>query len=404
VNGEQVDLRFYADVDGVVDTGLQPYSVDSQGNLLRVGPLYGVQATVGGYGQHHWRQANLGLEYRGTFYHYTNDSHYDGSTHNLMLGYTYQQSSHLSYDLREIAGTSSLGYGAPGLYGVAAVPSDVINPSTTLLFDSRTYWGQSGADVNYIASARTVFTVGGDGYVVRRDASGLAGLNGYTARGSVQHRLTKTRTVGLTYQRMHYEFPPAFGQSDIDMAMGNFNTSLGRRWILSLSAGIFHSEVKGLQQVTLDPVIAALLGQTTGIRAFYRSDIYPNGEASLAGHFKNSSLTFSYRQTVLPGNGVYLTSRNRYGLGSYSYTGIRKWNLGLSGGYTTLDSIGQGIRPYSQVTGGAGFTYGVTRAFHIVGRYDLRHQEIDVFNVLRTSYRASLGIAFSPGDIPLSLW
>ena len=235
VNGEQVDLRVYADVDAVVDSGLQPFSLDSAGNLLRVGPLYGVQARFGAYGQHHWRQANLGLDYTGTFYHYTNNPHYDGSTHNLLLGYTYQQNRHLSFDLRELAGTSSLGYGAPGLYGSAAVPTaDIINQPTTLLFDNRTYWGQSGADVNYILSPRTVITAGGDGYVIRRDASGLAGLNGYTARGSIEHRLTKTRTVGLMYQRNHYEFPPAFGQSDIDLATANFSTSLGRRWTFSL--------------------------------------------------------------------------------------------------------------------------------------------------------------------------
>ena len=56
------------------------------------------------------------------------------------------------------------------------------------------------------------------------------------------------------------------------------------------------------------------------------------------------------------------------------------------------------------ITGGAGFTYGLTRMFHVVGRYDARHQEINLYNYRRTSYRATLGIAFSPGDIPLSLW
>jgi hypothetical protein len=370
-----------------------------------VQPLYGEQLSLGVYGTHNWRQASIGLDYTGNFFHYDNNSSYDGDTQNLMLGYTYQPSRRLSFDLREIAGTSSLGYGAPGFYGVTAVPSDVVvNQPTTLLFDNRTYWGQSGADVNYIMSARTIFTAGGDGYLVRREASALAGLNGYTLRGTIQHRLTKTRTLGITYQRMHYEFPPAFGQSDIDMATGYFNTAIGRRWIFSVSAGIFHSEVKGLEQVTLNPVVAALLGQTSGIQSFYRSDVYPNGEATLSGRFKTSTVGFTYRQTVVPGNGVYLTSRTRYALASYSYTGIRKLNVGISGGYTTLESIGQGIQPYSQLTGGAGITYGIGRAFHLVARYDLRHQEIDVFNTLRTSYRATVGVAFSPGNIPLSLW
>jgi len=44
--------------------------------------------------------------------------------------------------------------------------------------------------------------------------------------------------------------------------------------------------------------------------------------------------------------------------------------------------------------------------FHIIGRYDYRHQQIAVtnagFNV--TGSRATLGLSFSPGNLPLTLW
>ncbi len=162
--------------------------------------------------------------------------------------------------------------------------------------------------------------------------------------------------------------------------------------------------MEGIQQITLSPEVAALLGQSVGLRAFSRQDIYPSGHAELSGRFKTSIIGFNYSQTVAPGNGVYLTSRSNSAMGSYSYTGVHKLNLGVSGGYNNLKSVGQGIQPYSQFTGGAGFTYGITRMFHVVGRYDARHQEIDLYDFRRTSYRATLGIAFSPGDIPLSLW
>ncbi len=403
-NGEQVDLRFYADVDAVYDNGLQPFSVDPKGNLIEVNGLYGVQADLGAYGTHKWRQASLGLDYHGNIYHYTNASAYDGSTHNLTLGYTYQHSRRLSIDLRQLAGTSSIGYGGPGFYGSVLVPSDAVNQPTTFLFDNRTYYIQSTMDVNFIASARTTYTAGGDGYTVRRSAAGLASLNGYTLRGSIQHRLSKTNTIGVTYQRMHYDFPPAFGQSDVNVGEGFFDTMLGRRWTLAISGGVFAADVEGIEQVSLSPEVAALLGQSFGLRAFSRQNLYPDGHVELSGRFKTSSVAVTYFQTVSPGNGVYLTSRTDSAMGSYSYTGVHKLNLGISGGYNTLKSVGQGIQPYTQFTGGAGFTYGLTRMFHVVGRYDARHQEIDLNGFRRTSYRATLGIAFSPGDIPLSLW
>ena len=46
----------------------------------------------------------------------------------------------------------------------------------------------------------------------------------------------------------------------------------------------------------------------------------------------------------------------------------------------------------------------MTHAFHAVARYDLRQQEITIAGYRATSYRVTLGMAFSPGSMPLSLW
>jgi hypothetical protein len=404
--GQDVDLRFYANVSGLYDNGLEPYALDSKGNLITVNGLYGAQADVGVYGTHQWRTATLGLDYRGNFYDYVNDSKYSGSTQNLMLGYTYQESRRLVLEFRLLAGTSSLGYGGPGIYGTPAVEgaSDVVNQATTLLFDNRTYYTQSSLDVNYIKSLSDIFTFGAGGFFLRREASGLAGLDGYNAHGTYQHRLSRTRTVGFTYERMFFDYPPAFGQSDINVGQVFYADKLGRRWTFSIAAGAFQAEVKGIQQITLSPVVAALLGTSRGTQAFYHDNVYPDGRASLTRDFRTSALTLLYSQLVTPGNGVYLTSRRTLGMINYSYTGIRKWNFGIRGGYDTLESIGQAIKPYTQLTAGAGFTYGLTRSLHIVGRYDARHQEIGEYGFRATSYRATFGLAFSPGDIPLSLW
>lgn len=406
--GQPVNLRFFANLTGIYDNSLLPYSVDSQGNLVQVNGLYGIEAGFGVYGTHQWRRARLGLDYRGNFYHYNKASFYDGTSHNLGLGYTYRKSRRLTFDLREIAGTSSRAIGGLGFFygaGAAALSSDIINQPGAQLFDNRIYYLQTSMAVNVIQSARTVYTLGGDGYTVRRQAKGLASLNGYTLRGRVQHRLSKNRSVGLTYEHTHFDFPPQFGEADIDTLMASFNSGFRRRWTFSVSAGAFLAEVNGLREVRLDPVIAAVLGQATGIQTFYRRTIYPTGTASLTGQLnRTSSVTLSYARMVTRGNGLYLTSRSESGSGSYTYTGIRKWNLGVNGGYTTLSGIGQNIRPYTLVTGGAGFTYGLTRALHVTGRFDARHQQIDLAGALRTGYRVSMGFAFSPGDVPLSLW
>jgi hypothetical protein len=195
-----------------------------------------------------------------------------------------------------------------------------------------------------------------------------------------------------------------FGQADIDTGEFFLGTNLGRLWTLTVRGGVFHSEVSGLQTVTLSPVIAALLGQSSTVQAYYRENILPSGSISLTRRFKTASLNFAYSQSVVPGNGVYLTSKYDNGGASYSYTGIRKVNLSISGGYNSVNSLGQAIPPYQTYNAGAGMTYTLPYALHVVGRYDYRHQDIEDLAFRSNGYRVTLGLTYSPGKVPLSLW
>ncbi len=400
--GEQVDLRFFGDVSGVYDSGLQPYAVDAKGNLISVSALYGVEANVGAYGTHRWRKALLGLDYSGVFTHYPSASTYDRTDQHLGLGYTYQKSRRLAFDFRQLAGIAKTGYGTAGFYG--APTDDFVTTPTALLFDNRYYYTQSTMDVNFIQSVRTIYTMGGDGFFVRRQGVGLASTNGYQLRGSVQHRLDRRRTVGAVYEHVHFDFPPAFGESDINVGELFFSSQLGRRWILNVSAGALVAEVQGIEQVALSPIIAALLGQSFTERAFYRQSVYPTGRAGLTARFKSSSLSMGYSQEITPGNGVYLTSLQKNGSLSYSYTGIRNWSFGLTGGYASLNGIGQGLQNYATVNGGFNTSYRVRGWLHATARFDARDQQIDVVGYKHTGYRAAIGLTFSPGDVPFSLW
>src|SRR5207237_3166706 len=112
----------------------------------------------------------------------------------------------------------------------------------------------------------------------------------------------------------------------------------------------------------------------------------------------------NYSYGFNPGNGVYLTSRSKTGSASYGYSVIRKWNLGASMSYATLGSLSQNLAQYSSYTAGAGATYTLTGALHLVSRYDYRHYDLDQTSFRRNSYRVTFGFGFSPGDVPLTLW
>lgn len=400
--GEPVALRFFANVSAIYDNGLQPLSVNSTGSLAQVSGLYGLEASIGVYGVHDWRQAQLGLDYRGSFRDYTNGGYYDGSDHQLVLGYTYQKSKRLYFDLQEVGGTLSRSIG--GIPGVALPIPTTVDQPTSLLFDDREYFGESSASVTYLLSARTSVTAGGSGFIVRQQNAGLIGVDGFNLRGSIRHRMSRSTTIGAEYSHQHYQYPGLYGQADINSYTGLYATQFGPRWTFSIQGGVYQAQVRGLQAVALSPTIAALLGINSVVQTFYEASTFPTGVVRLTRQFKRSALVFIYAQTITPGNGVYLTSRTASGTAAYSYTGIRKTSLSVSGGEYQLSSLGQGLQSYQQFSGGAGMTYAFYKSLHLTARYDARHQEIDLAGYRRTSDRAMIGIAFSPGSVPLALW
>jgi hypothetical protein len=317
----------------------------------------------------------------------------------LALGYSYQKSRRLVFDLRQEAGSVSQ---ATGFDGALPVLNNAIVTPSSLLFDNRANFLQSTMDVNYIQSEHTVLTFGGAGFGIWRKAPGLIGMQGYELHGAIKHRVSQRTTLGVDYSHIHFDYPKAFGQADINSFSGVWATQLGRLWTVSAKGGVYQAEVQGLQQVGVDPEISALLGVTSVVQTFYQKSTFPQWDISLGRRFQRANLSFQYTRGVSGGNGVYLTSRQDAASASFNYTATRKWSFSGMGGYARLNGIGQNLQPFSQFVGGAGATYAITSPIHLIARYDARRQEIIDGVYRQNSFRATIGISFSPGDIPLS--
>ena len=401
-SGEQVALRYYIGVSGVADTTNAPFEVDSKGNLLRVPALYGVELIGGVYGVHSWKRSQLALDYVGGYTRYLNYDAYNSTNHAVTIGYTNQLSRRLRLDLREAAGSLTYGTGQ-----VANAASSELNSSFTpaiRLFDTRTYYFQSTASATYLQSARMSYTAGVTGYFQNLKSTGLVNGWGASVNGSVMRRLSKSSTLGGTYVYSRFEYPGLSSSSNSHTFQALYATGFGRSWTLSIEAGATLSQGKSLFSLTLDPVLAAIFGQSTipAISSF--RTLYPSGTATLKRQFRRALLGFNYHRGVNSGNGAYNTGRMDNATAFLSYTGIRKLNLGVDGGYFTTKSIGQNLGSYSQYSGGAGLNYGLGRSMHLSLRYDYRDQQIDISNYKNTGFRASVGLNFSPGNLPLSLW
>src|SRR5215470_8956987 len=60
--GQQLDLRFFANINAIYDSGLAPLISDNKGQLLDVPAQEGIEGQIGAYGSHTWRTAVLGLD------------------------------------------------------------------------------------------------------------------------------------------------------------------------------------------------------------------------------------------------------------------------------------------------------------------------------------------------------
>jgi hypothetical protein len=397
-SGQLVELRFFGALNVIYDTGLLQATSDS----TYATAVTGVEVRGGVYGSKTWRRASVGLDYKGDYRAY-NKGQEGGSDQSLLLGYTFQKNRKLKLDWRLGAGSYSRSV-RNSFNNVGSQTSSGFDPSQ-LLFDNRSVFVDGGMDVTYVHSPRTFFSAGGEAFTVHRQTSAIPGTNGYTLHGTIERRISNTTTFGVVYDHYHYDYGKFFGESNIDGISFGFTKEFDhRQWTIRILAGGMKTETEGTQQVALDPVIAGILGVPSVNQAFYQVSYRPRGDFLLRRQFKSSALSFTYNRGISPGNGVYLTSTQETLNGAYDYTTRRKVRLTVRGNYSKLSSIGQGLANYSQYGGGGSFSYAINRALHLVGSFDLRHQEITTSIFGRNSSRAELGFAFSPGDIPLAIW
>jgi hypothetical protein len=402
--GGPTGFRFYGGVDGVYDGGLVPASVDPNGNLLNIDHLLGVEANVGVYGRKSWTNSGLVLSYNGSYRDYTANQYYNGSDHVLSLDGQVRLSRHVTLISRNGAGTVSRSIG--GIYGFVNTPDALLGIPSNEIFDNRSYFLQSSDQIIYQKSTRLSFSVAGQGFFVRRQSKALVGVDGYGAQGTMAYRLSRRDTVDLAYAYLHFDYPRAFGDSDIHQLTVGYSRALSRRWQFSSMVGAYRVETVGITTVALDPATAALFGFATTVEAFHKVNYLPAISADVTGQFKKASISVSYSRAPNPGNGVFLTSQNENANINYTYNGISRWNFSVNGGYSRLASIGQEqLGAYSYKNAGASAMYRLGHDVNIGLRVLARNAQIEQNNGFkRLGTSVSLSIEYSPGERPLNFW
>lgn len=400
----QISFRPFIDVSAIYTTGLSGVGLNAQGELGNIASA-GVAITGGISGVHSWRHTLLSVDYRGDIREYTKATYFDTTNQSMKLELKHQFTRHVTFSLRENAGMFSQAYGIVGLSPTVPFDPATSNVPTTDFFDNRTIFANTGADLVFQKSARLSFDFGGEGFITERRSAALASVIGESARGDMQYRLSRRTTLGANYNFTHFSYRGLLSDTNLHSVAATYAVQLTRRLEFTGYGGAMRVETKFVQNVPVDPVIAALIGLTESTEIVYSVRYVPNVNARLSETFKKGVAYLAGGHSVTPGNGLFLTSEITNVTGGYSYTGLRSWSFNAHAGYDNGKSIGNVSGNYRDYGGGFAASRQLGHAFHAIASYDGRQYGSANFSQYnRFTNEARIGIGWAPGDVPLRIW
>ncbi len=402
----QVRFRPFASVRAVYDSGLTAFRVNPDGTVGNSLGTAGIELNGGVYGSKSWRRTQLVASYLGGYRRYPGDSPFNGSEHSGTFGLSHAPSARLGFQSSNTAGTliRSAAFGLSLTNPFQSSDPAFTGVPTNEVFDTRLNFFSSANTVSYALSPRLSAAATGGIFNTQRAGSLVSG-SGIMAGGDLSRRFNRTSTGTIAYNFMRFSFAQQFGFSGVQEIAFAYAREVGRRFTVQLRVGGFQVENEGVETVQLSPEIAELLGTTQGARAFYRRNYFPSLRVALLGRFKAQSIGTSFARTILPGNGIILTSRNESFSAYYNYTGIRKWIISGNFAYNRMDGLLRFSQSNRTTIASVRAGYQLRRSWQVNVAFDGRIQSLSIASTLpQEATRVSVGLSWSPGDIPLAFW
>ena len=401
---QTIRLRPFVSVQGVYASNLtsadQPdpfLPQDGFGSMLRAGVV----------GSKQWRSQSLLAAYNGAYIHYPQNQFFNGPEQTLNLEYRAQLTRRVMVRARQIGGTSTRPVFQMGLFQMD--PRFAFVPSNEF-FDNRLYFATSSGDLTVRLTPRWSANLGGDYFLNRRRSTSLFGVAGARARGDVVYRLSRSSTVGVTYNFVNFRFSRAFGGSDLHSAGVVFSQRVGRNWELSSQVVGSRIESLGLTRAAVDPEVRHLVGTDFVSEVAYRIQYMPQLGGRVTRRLRRGSLAVSANRSVIPGNGVFLTSRITTLNALYSHHYSSRLSFFGGGGWDRLEAITQDLRPFGGYSGSGGMAYSLDRFLSGLSltanlAWMQRSLQRESNGPGRRDWMmATVGLAWSPGEYPLAFW
>ncbi len=387
-------VNVYVYGNGVFDSRVPVYN---SANQQTFGSGLGWEAGGGVTLSHTFHDGGITLNYRGAYRDYQSAGFSGGQQQSLSLGYNKRLNRHWTFGI-DVSG-AILSYGST-FYSASSVASSTVGNGLS----TQTRFVDGSLNLTYAQTRRLSYVFTGNYFFSDYNYKNAIGTRGVGGAASVLYRLTARTTVGASYSRTYFSYSQHAGTSTIDGESLTLSHQFPQHWQIDLSGGVNRSHSAGTISI---PVLLNLNGQPvvgyyTG--PYSRTVYSPAFQGVLTHSFRHSSLSAAGGQSILAGNGLYLTSRNQFGNVSFSYS-TRHTNLSFGGNYTRLQSVSNTVsQAYSY--SGASAAYGVNLVRYISAnfRYDLIHYDGLFAYSSITEHRVSFGLSLSSKSVPLTLF
>lgn len=347
---------------------------------------------------HTFHDGSLSINYRGG---YTEDRSLGfGGGQQQTLSFAYEKRLNRRWTLGASVSGAILSYGT-SFYSGTSVAS--ITPGNPLSPQSR--FANAGLSLTYAQTRRLSYVFSGSYLLNSFNLAGAYSTHGGSGQASVYYRLTARTTIGGTYSHSYFSYTGNGGTTNVDSGSLTYSHIFPEHWQVDLSAGVNRAHSMGTVEV---PVAFAFNGQiiTGYYTGPYNRVVYsPVFQGVITHGFRRSSASLSGGQGVMSGNGLYLTSRDQFVNGTFSFSN-RHSNLSFGGNYVRMSSISNSIsQVYSYYGFSAGYGINLIRYVSANLRYDLIHYDglLDLTKST-TQSRVTFGISLSTKSVPLTLF
>lgn len=395
---EQIKWQESVGLSSVYDTGISR-RVNPDGSLGNPSTLTGGEFTWSLSGRHYFRRDVVGVLYSGNVTRYSGSGGYNGTNQSVTVDYSHVLTRRLAVNFSGSGSILAQNYalenpavGADTIANISLASSPNIQ-----IFDTGAKQFSGQADLTWRKTSRLSFNLGTSYFGISRDSALLLGVTGQQFRGDVNYRLTRKTTVGSYYSYSHYLYPHGAGDSDINTLGMIFSYAISRTMQIRFRGGVSRIESLGQQTVRIDPAIAALLGQSSGIVDSYQILRTSDLSAQLVKDFgRGTTVSLAYARGISPGNGVFQTSRQESISGNVTLRLKRNASLQTSFGRDTLGSVGQALGEFKSDSARISLSRTYRRGFGLSLAAEYRHFDIVNFASIRNQLRITTGFTWSP--------